>query len=113
MGVSGGMAGLVPSPYFQRYRSVIRLRRGGGLEEDAAAGYSESEESDYELDAAPPTEANAGSSRSSRSPHRHRATNSPTSHHSRSRSPHRGAYPPSSLSPGATTHGRLNTLRQL
>uniref|UniRef100_A0A5K3FIV1 PDZ domain-containing protein n=1 Tax=Mesocestoides corti TaxID=53468 RepID=A0A5K3FIV1_MESCO len=56
VGVSGSMAGLVPSPYFQRYRSLIRLKRANGYTEDAVAGYSESEDSDFELDS-PSTDA--------------------------------------------------------
>lgn len=45
MGISGEMAGLVPSPYFQRYRCLLRLKNAGAYAEDAAAGYSESEAS--------------------------------------------------------------------
>ena len=48
VGVSGPMAGLVPSPYFQRYRCLLRLKRAGAYDEDAAAGYSESETSETE-----------------------------------------------------------------
>ncbi|VDM30731.1 unnamed protein product [Hydatigera taeniaeformis] len=48
VGVSGSMAGLVPSPYFQRYRCLLRIKREGAYTEDAAAGYSESEASEQE-----------------------------------------------------------------
>lgn len=48
MGVSGPMAGLVPSPYFQRYRCLLRIKQEGAYTEDAAAGYSESEASEQD-----------------------------------------------------------------
>ncbi|KAL5108191.1 MAGUK p55 subfamily member 5-A [Taenia crassiceps] len=48
VGVSGSMAGLVPSPYFQRYRCLLRIKREGAYAEDAAAGYSESEASEQD-----------------------------------------------------------------
>ncbi|KAL5969950.1 MAGUK p55 subfamily member 5-A [Taenia solium] len=48
VGVSGSMAGLVPSPYFQRYRCLLRMKREGAYTEDAAAGYSESEASEQD-----------------------------------------------------------------
>ncbi|KAH9280786.1 MAGUK p55 subfamily member 5 [Echinococcus granulosus] len=48
VGVSGSMAGLVPSPYFQRYRCLLRMEREGAYAEDAAAGYSESEASEQD-----------------------------------------------------------------
>ncbi|KAM7542929.1 hypothetical protein Aperf_G00000017712 [Anoplocephala perfoliata] len=50
VGVSGQMAGLVPSPYFQRYRCLLRLKNAGAYAEDAAAGYSESEASSEDRD---------------------------------------------------------------
>ncbi|VDO09901.1 unnamed protein product [Rodentolepis nana] len=43
------MAGLIPSPYFQRYRCLFRLKKNAGAyAEDAAVGYSESEASSEE-----------------------------------------------------------------
>ena len=51
VGVSGSpvMAGLVPSPYFQRYRCLLRMKKTGDYDEDTAAGYSESENSDNDV----------------------------------------------------------------
>lgn len=42
------MAGLVPSPYFQRFRCLLRLKNARAYSEDAAVGYSESEASSEE-----------------------------------------------------------------
>ncbi|VDL60317.1 unnamed protein product [Hymenolepis diminuta] len=48
VGISRDMAGLVPSPYFQRFRCLLRLKNAKAYAEDAAVGYSESEASSEE-----------------------------------------------------------------